>query len=71
MNDLKRRKGDTGVLDVFRDACRLLESFTAPDGQTVNLVQEARITGDTLAEAHLHMSLLPTATDAPLLAAPV
>lgn len=71
MNDLKRRKGDTGVLDVFRDACRLLESFTAPDGQTVNLVQEARITGDTLAKAHLHMSLLPTATDAPLLAAPV
>ena len=59
MNDLKRRKGDAGVLDMFRDACRLLESFTAPDGQTVNLVQEARITGDTLAEAHLHMSLLP------------
>jgi hypothetical protein len=71
MNDLKRRKGDTGVLDMFRDACRLLESFTAPDGQTVNLVQEARITGDTIAEAHLHLSLLPTA-DAPLLtAAPV
>jgi len=59
MNDLKRRKGDSGVLDVFREACRLMESFTAPDGQTVNLVQEARITGDTLAEAHLHMSLLP------------
>lgn len=71
MNDLKRRKGDTGVLDMFRDACRLLESFTAPDGQTVNLVQEARITGDTIAEAHLHLSLLPTATDVPLLAAPV
>jgi hypothetical protein len=71
MNDLKRRKGDAGVLDMFRDACRLLESFTAPDGQTVNLVQEARITGDTIAEAHLHLSLLPTA-DAPLLtAAPV
>lgn len=71
MNDLKRRKGDAGVLDMFREACRLMESFTAPDGQTVNLVQEARITGDTIAEAHLHMSLLPTATDAPLLAAPV
>ena len=71
MNDLKRRKGDTGVLDMFRDACRLLESFTAPDGQTVNLVQEARITGDTIAEAHLHLSLLPTADAALLTAAPV
>ena len=54
-----QKRGQDAVLDTLRKACMLLESFTH-DGQTIRLVQSARIEGDTVDDARLHVVLLPT-----------
>ena len=53
------RREDDAVLDTLRKACMLLESFTHA-GQTIRLVQSARIEGDTVDDARLLVELLPT-----------
>ena len=57
----KQKRGQDAVLDTLRKACMLLESFTH-DGQTIRLVQSARIEGDTVDDARLLVELLPTDT---------
>jgi hypothetical protein len=54
-----QKRGQDAVLDTLRRACMLLESFTHT-GQTIRLVKSARIEGDTVEDARLHVVLFPT-----------